>query len=587
MSQSVHFSVDTRLTRLLGEAYRSSEVALKELVDNAWDADALHVWITLPDPLTKDPIIVKDDGSGMTAQDIELQYLSIASDKRRRSGEKTPLHQRQVKGRKGIGKFAGLMIANKMQVQSFAQGHRCELLIDKQDLLDNQNDLEAIPLPLSAEIAPRTECGTTIILSDLDSRLNFPNPDKLREILIYEYGRENRFKVFVNDVQLSVQDVPGTTTQIDKALPNAGNISLLFTITEGKRLPKTPGVVLKVDGKVVGKPMLFGLDEDEEIPVKLTRKVFGEVDLTGLDEYVTADWSGMIENSKAVQEAQAFVKEAIKEKLKVTHSRDMSLQKARLQRQFNHRLQGFPEYRRRFAQEALLRIFTRFYGESDERITTIAEVALDAMEHDAYWLVLEQINQSSYGDVDAFAASLEQFGLLELSRISAQTRHRIKFLDYLDQLIQKPGTLEKDTHRALEKNLWVLGRKYSMMSSNGTLRNIIEKYCNNSFKGNRAAKRPDLLLSQSYNDSYLLIELKRPAHSITRDDIAQAEKYRDDLLRELSSTKNMEIMMVGAGRAKTVIASNIAQGITIQSYGSLISTARSELEWLLTSLSRS
>jgi len=586
MSQSVHFSVDTRLTRLLGETYRSSEVALKELVDNAWDADALHVWITLPDPLTKDPIIIKDDGSGMTAQDIKFQYLNIAGDKRRRSGEKTPLYQRQVKGRKGIGKFAGLMIANRMEVQSLAQGRCCTLLIDKQDLLDNQSDLEAIPLPLSAENAPKSERGTTIILSDLDSRLNFPNPDKLREILIYEYGREDRFRVFVNGVKLSVQDVPGTTTQMEKALPNAGNVSLHFTIADGKRLPKIPGVVLKVDGKVVGKPMLFGLDEDEEVPAKLTRRVYGEVDLTGLDEYVTADWSGMIENSKAVQEAQAFVKEAIKEKLKDTHSRDMSLQKARLQRQFNHRLQQLPEYRRRFAQEALLRIFTRFYGESDERITTIAEVALDAMEHDAYWLVLEEISQSSHGNVEAFAASLEQFGLLELSRISAQTQHRISFLDYFDQLIQKPGTLEKDMHKALETNLWVLGRKYSMMSSNVTLRNIVENYCDSSFKGNRAAKRPDLLLSQDYYDSYLLIEFKRPTHSITRDDIAQAEKYRDDLLRELSSTKNMEIMMVGAGRAKTLIASNIAQGITIQSYKSLISTARSELEWLLTSLSR-
>ena len=49
---AVHFSVDTKLTKLLGETYRSSEVALKELVDNAWDPDARNVAITLPDPLT-------------------------------------------------------------------------------------------------------------------------------------------------------------------------------------------------------------------------------------------------------------------------------------------------------------------------------------------------------------------------------------------------------------------------------------------------------------------------------------------------------------------------------------------------------
>ena len=35
-----NFKVDTRLTSLLGENYRSTEVALKELIDNAWDADA-------------------------------------------------------------------------------------------------------------------------------------------------------------------------------------------------------------------------------------------------------------------------------------------------------------------------------------------------------------------------------------------------------------------------------------------------------------------------------------------------------------------------------------------------------------------
>lgn len=90
MNQDAHFSVDTRLTRLLGETYRSSEVALKELVDNAWDADAKNVRITLPDPLSTQTIVVQDDGTGMTAQEIRGEYLNIASDKRSRTGEQTP-----------------------------------------------------------------------------------------------------------------------------------------------------------------------------------------------------------------------------------------------------------------------------------------------------------------------------------------------------------------------------------------------------------------------------------------------------------------------------------------------------------------
>jgi hypothetical protein len=46
------FRVDPRIAEILGESYRSSEQALKELVDNAWDADATKV---LPGPAPERP----------------------------------------------------------------------------------------------------------------------------------------------------------------------------------------------------------------------------------------------------------------------------------------------------------------------------------------------------------------------------------------------------------------------------------------------------------------------------------------------------------------------------------------------------
>ena len=56
------FKVDTGLASLLSESYRSPEKALKELIDNAWDAEASHVEITLPEPLSGDAIVVEDNG---------------------------------------------------------------------------------------------------------------------------------------------------------------------------------------------------------------------------------------------------------------------------------------------------------------------------------------------------------------------------------------------------------------------------------------------------------------------------------------------------------------------------------------------
>ena len=102
---NLRFQVDSRLATLLSQEYSSSERALKELVDNAWDADAERVFVTLPKPRSGDPIVIQDEGTGMTEEELRRHYLSIATDRRSRRGERTGKKNRLVKGRKGIGKL--------------------------------------------------------------------------------------------------------------------------------------------------------------------------------------------------------------------------------------------------------------------------------------------------------------------------------------------------------------------------------------------------------------------------------------------------------------------------------------------------
>ena len=73
-----NFKVDTSLTSILGENYRSTEAAIKELVDNAWDADSAQLKIIMPEPFAKAEIIIEDNGSGMTEKEIRNEYLFIA-----------------------------------------------------------------------------------------------------------------------------------------------------------------------------------------------------------------------------------------------------------------------------------------------------------------------------------------------------------------------------------------------------------------------------------------------------------------------------------------------------------------------------
>ena len=147
-TNKARFHVDSRLAKLLSQEYSSTEKALKELVDNAWDADADSVRIQLPEPMSDSPIQVVDDGSGMTSEEVRRHYLAIASDRRILRGERTNNKQRLVKGRKGVGKFAGLMAASEMSLETFARNVRSNFVVRLKDLAE-VTDIEQLNIPLT------------------------------------------------------------------------------------------------------------------------------------------------------------------------------------------------------------------------------------------------------------------------------------------------------------------------------------------------------------------------------------------------------------------------------------------------------
>ena len=92
MKQEAFFKVHPKLAQILGETYRSVELALKELIDNSYDADAENVFITIPEILDSNPtIIIEDDGLGMSEEEVRNDYLNIANSRTSRKGNKSIL----------------------------------------------------------------------------------------------------------------------------------------------------------------------------------------------------------------------------------------------------------------------------------------------------------------------------------------------------------------------------------------------------------------------------------------------------------------------------------------------------------------
>jgi hypothetical protein len=583
MASKANFKVDPKLASLLGEGYRSTEHALKELIDNAWDADATTVTAVLPEAMTDAPIVVTDNGSGMTELELRNEYLVVANDRRSRKGDQTTALKRRVKGRKGIGKFAGLMVAGVMEIETTARGRTTRVVISKDDLLNAERDLERFDLPFSVCDATPTAHGTTVTLRELNQRFTFPVPEKLKSLLIVEYGRESEFEVKVNGIGLGLGDLHGSSYSHNEAVPEAGTIRLSYKVADGNQTIKQAGIAIRVGGKIVGRPGFFGLEDDPEVPPKLLRKLYGEVEADGLLEGVTADWGDIVENDKAYQAIKPVIQARLKSALSEVFANEMNLQRARLQQQLDARLSKLPEFRQRYARLALERVMKRFYGESQERIETVASVVLDALEKDEYWSVLQHINESPAGDIEALAGALAEFGLVDMAQMANQARSRLQLLDHLENLIRNPATLEKSIHQIIEKNMWILGAEYTVIASNKTTARTIQEYTDSKFAGERAARRPDLFLGQRLSGEYLLIEFKRPSKEVSRDDQRQAAEYRDDLEPRFGS---IEILLLGKARDAATQPHNDAPRLKVFGYEALVSAARTQLDWLLGQLAQ-
>lgn len=579
------FKIDTRLATLLSENYRSSELALKELIDNAWDADADNVNVFLPEPMSGGTIVISDDGSGMTETELTVEYLNVASNRRARRGDLTPLKKRKVKGRKGIGKFAGFMAANCMKLEAWARGHRSEFTLDKKSL-ESHAHLSEMPLDVLAEKDDAVEKGTKITLSELHTHVAYPNPERLRQLLIQEYGREHEFNIFVNGKALDIDDIQGVFTEVAPEVSGVGEARLRFTVSDQKAGLRKPGIILRVQGKSIGEPSFFGLDQRDDFPPKLLKKVFGEVDVDGLADSTTADWGAIIENSEGYKELEKIIQPILLEKIKEVYKQEMHLAQARLKRETQQRIQELPELKREYATKAIQKILDRFFQESPEKAEPIINVLLDAIERSDYRTVLEHINDAKHSEVAVFAEALDEFGLLEISRMIEQTNNRLKFLDYLEALCESPNTLEKDVHKAIERNLWVLGQTYSLFSSNITLKRQVEEFLNKVYVGDRADKRPDLMLSQNLHDEYLLIEFKKPSHNLRYADYQQATQYRNDY-RQNTMREKIEVWLIGGKRHEDLLHDqDRAPNVKIVLFSDLISTARHQLNWLIDQLTQ-
>ncbi|ESZ71651.1 hypothetical protein X726_28165 [Mesorhizobium sp. L103C105A0] len=114
---TISFTIESRILRELGERLvKQPEVAVVELIKNAYDADAIECTVDYDPPRS---ITVADDGSGMTLDRFTNGWMRIGTSSKE-AIRFSDVYSRLITGEKGIGRFAVRFLGRALKLESVA-----------------------------------------------------------------------------------------------------------------------------------------------------------------------------------------------------------------------------------------------------------------------------------------------------------------------------------------------------------------------------------------------------------------------------------------------------------------------------------
>ncbi len=198
--QTLPVTVDkSHLVTIGRRLYSESIELIRELVNNAYDADASEVRVTI----REEEIEVADNGSGMDWEGLK-QYFNIGSqDKLYRS--RSPRFQRERVGQFGIGKFSSLAACERFEVMTKKGDFSARVVFDRLAWEEGEGKWE-LPVEI-IEPSPGQPDGTRVILRQVTKKFD---PFKIERKIIESVPiKAPNFSVYVNDSRVRAVRVPG------------------------------------------------------------------------------------------------------------------------------------------------------------------------------------------------------------------------------------------------------------------------------------------------------------------------------------------------------------------------------------------
>lgn len=592
------------LLRTLGGIAHDPDVALTELVANAWDAGASSVDITIPTE-EQNALVVADDGHGLSAVQFKSRWMTLGYDRVKHQGQNVEFPperkdwRRRAYGRYGIGRHGLLCFADRYEVETWCEGKGAKFVVSTHS--------QQTPFMIETESALlRNGHGTR--LSVVVER-HLPDADQTREVVSARFLHDPQFVVRVNGQSISLPEHSGLIEQTVLHITGALDVeAFVVDSTKAARSTRYQGIAFWVNNRLVGTPGWIVGDTAILDGRGRFAKRYAIVVRAGAEwiPEVEGDWARFkpTDAVKALNDAVRDYALKMFEKLSANFVEESSEEALVRNREQFRDLSTLGRIEVASFTQNLVKQHPTINSES-LAIAVQAVINLEKSRSGA--ALLEKLTQLDESDLDGLDRLLSQWTVRDALSVLDEIDHRLAVIVAIEKLCGDPNTDELHTlHPLVTQARWLFGPEFDSheYASNVSLRTAAEKVFGQKPEAsafNNSRQRPDLVVmaDATYSivgtevfDSYdqnltriqdvLIIELKRGKSAIGRDEMNQADGYVQDFLGSgaMDGTPMFRAFVVGyeiqpkTSREKDIKEEGVLRGrIIATTYGQLTRSA--------------
>jgi hypothetical protein len=604
---------DDYLLRELGQVAHVPQVALTELVANAWDAGATRVDLILPGEIGG-TLTVTDNGHGMTPAQFKRRWMTLRYDRLKHQGPDVEFpagrsaRPRRAYGRNGVGRHGLLCFADTYEVQTWRDRVLATFVV--------ATESGPSPFVLRREaLAEREGSGTQLSVRVMRK---LPDAEEILTVLAARFVHDPEFEIRVNGKQRSFSEIEGRVSEEMLDL-GAGRTAKVIVI-DSTRLNHSSvhqGIAFWVQRRLVGSPSwTIGQIASFDGRTRFARRYKVIVDTEGFEPGVdvTEDWTAF----RATDAVRALYRAAAEHIGLVAQNLATEVVEAASE---DALVQNRTELAS-LGQGARLEVaeFTKVVAQahptiSPDFLATAVKAVIHLEKTKSGAALLQKLSSLPPDDISGLDRLLTEWTVKDALRVLDEIDSRVGVIETIRRLADDPHTDELHTlHPLILRSRWLFGPEFESQEycSNVTLQTVAREL----FKSSEAhfineRHRPDIVVLpekttwqmtgiESFDpidsaltrmQNVLIIELKKGGFELTRKEINQADGYVQDIAASgaMSTSPFICAWVVGqkiaAGVERDKQLGNPPYGrIRAATFGSLVDTANARLLKLRTVL---